>query len=160
MQTRKAITISQASCDSAIHCLGARRKMLHSRTIAAELRGDVRPTTGLCEVGVRRMKVLREKAQCRSSSSIHIDYNQPLVGGLSVHSTPARKNRNVSLHGGSTLLEYAAIRGVTLNTLQSSPGSRQPQLKASRFKVLRIISQGAFSFQTCVISAVWRSWKC
>eukprot|EP00966_Prymnesium_polylepis_P228393 5286156-Prymnesium_polylepis.1 len=48
------------------------------------------------------MKVLREKVHCRSSSSIHIDYNQPLAGGLSVHSTPARQIHNVSLPGGSS----------------------------------------------------------
>eukprot|EP00966_Prymnesium_polylepis_P298690 6902658-Prymnesium_polylepis.1 len=28
-----------------------------------------------------------------------MDYNQPLVGGLCVHSTPARQIRNVSLPG-------------------------------------------------------------
>ena len=101
---RRAIPISQASRHSASHGLGARRKVLHSRTIAEELRGDVhvRATTGLCEVGVRRMKVLREKVHCRSSSSIHIDYNQPLVGGLSVHSTPARQIAKFQLPGGST----------------------------------------------------------
>eukprot|EP00966_Prymnesium_polylepis_P203423 4712797-Prymnesium_polylepis.1 len=49
------------------------------------------------------MKVLREKAHCRSSSSIHLYYNQPLVGGLSVHPTPARQIGNLSLAGGSTL---------------------------------------------------------
>eukprot|EP00966_Prymnesium_polylepis_P033780 785206-Prymnesium_polylepis.1 len=73
--------MGQASRHSAIHGFGARRKVLHSRTIAAALCGDVRVTTGLCEVGVayglwcavrryralrgsavgvRRMKVLRE----------------------------------------------------------------------------------------------------
>ena len=87
----RAILISQASRHSAIHGLGARRKVLHSRTIAAELRGDVRATPALCEVGVRLMKVLRERVHCRSSSSTRVDYNQPLVGGLSVHSTPARQ---------------------------------------------------------------------
>ena len=79
--------------------------MLHSRTIAAELRGDVRPTTGLCEVGVRRMKVLREKAQCRSSYFELYLYGYPyrlqvqpalswrmeVVLGLSVRSTPATR---------------------------------------------------------------------
>eukprot|EP00966_Prymnesium_polylepis_P289541 6687956-Prymnesium_polylepis.1 len=45
------------------------------------------------------MKVLRENVHCRSSSSIHIDYNQPFVGGLSVHSTPARQMVNLSLAG-------------------------------------------------------------
>ena len=88
---------------SAIHGLSVRRKVLHSRTIAAELRGDVRPTPALCEVGVRLVKVLREKVLCRSSSSIHVDYNQLLVGGLSVHSTPARQIDNLSLDGGSKI---------------------------------------------------------
>eukprot|EP00966_Prymnesium_polylepis_P278628 6437227-Prymnesium_polylepis.1 len=36
--------------------LGARRKVLHSRTIAAELCGVERATIALCEVGVRLMK--------------------------------------------------------------------------------------------------------
>ena len=89
---RLAILISQASHHSAIHGLSVRRKVLHSRTIAAELRGDVRATPALCEVGVRLMKVLREKVYCRSSRSIHIDYNQPLVGGLSVNPDPARQS--------------------------------------------------------------------
>eukprot|EP00966_Prymnesium_polylepis_P057742 1337363-Prymnesium_polylepis.2 len=61
------------------------------------------------------MKVLREKVQCRSSSSIHIDYSQPLVGGLSVHSTStvltARRQRT-----GTTVLrgrrERIGARGV------------------------------------------------
>eukprot|EP00966_Prymnesium_polylepis_P042624 990387-Prymnesium_polylepis.1 len=48
------------------------------------------------------MKVLRETVHIRSSSSIHIDYNQPLVGGLSVRSTPARQIYNLQLVGGST----------------------------------------------------------
>ena len=47
-------------------------------------------------------KVLRENVHCRSLSSIHILYNQPLVGGLSVHPDPARQIVNVSLPGGST----------------------------------------------------------
>eukprot|EP00966_Prymnesium_polylepis_P018314 421899-Prymnesium_polylepis.1 len=48
------------------------------------------------------MKVLRKKVHSRSSSSIHLDYNQPLAGGLSVHSTPARQIGNLSLTGRST----------------------------------------------------------
>ena len=68
--------------------------------IAAEPRGDARATTGLCAFGVLRTKVLREKVHCRSLSSIHMDYNQPLVGGPSVHPTPARAIDNVSVHGG------------------------------------------------------------
>jgi hypothetical protein len=39
--------MGQPSRHSAIHGLGARRKVLHSRTIAAELRGNVRATPGL-----------------------------------------------------------------------------------------------------------------
>jgi len=60
-------------------------------------------TTGLCAFGVLRTKVLREKVHCRSLSSIHMDYNQPLVGGLSVHSTPARQIAKFQLPGGSKL---------------------------------------------------------
>ena len=112
---RKAIPISQASRHSALHSLGDRRKVLLSRTIAAELDGGVRATTGLCEVGLRRMKVLREKVRCRSSSSIHIDYNQPLLGGLSVHYTPARQICNLQLLGGST---YYKDRHATAETAE------------------------------------------
>ena len=81
--------------------LHVRRKVLPSRTIAAEPRGDARATTGLCAFGVRRTKVLREKVHCRSLSSIHMDYNQPLVGGPSVHPTPATQIGHLSLAGGS-----------------------------------------------------------
>ena len=77
--------------------LHVRRKVLPSRTIAAEPRSDARATTGLCAFGVRRTKVLREKVHCRSLSSIHIDYNQPLVGGPSVHPTPAMQIGNLQL---------------------------------------------------------------
>ena len=91
--------LGRVSPFGAIHGLGPRRKVLHSRTIAAELCGDVRATTALCEVGVRVLSVLRENVHCRSSSSIHIDYNQPLVGGLSVHSTPARQIAKFQLPG-------------------------------------------------------------
>ena len=80
--------------------LHVRRKVLPSRTIATEPRGDARATTGLCAFGVLRTKVLREKVHCRSLSSIHMDYNQPLVGGPSVHPTPARAIDNVSVNGG------------------------------------------------------------
>eukprot|EP00966_Prymnesium_polylepis_P139619 3226102-Prymnesium_polylepis.1 len=41
-ETTSGLRGSQVSHHSAIHGLGARRKVLHSRTIAAELRGDVR----------------------------------------------------------------------------------------------------------------------
>ena len=54
-----------------------------------------------CGVSVGPMKSLSEKVPCRSLSSIHIDYNQPIVGGLSVHSTPATLSDNVFLAGGS-----------------------------------------------------------
>ena len=47
-------------------------------------------------------KFLREKVHYRSLSSIHIDYNQPLVGGLSINATPLMWIVNLSLHGGST----------------------------------------------------------
>jgi hypothetical protein len=107
--------VRAASRHSAIHGLGARRKVLHSRTIAAELQGDVRATTGHCEVGARRMKVLREKVQRRSSSCIRIDYSQPLVGGLRVHSTPATQIANFQLTGGSR--SYVWVVGMTLASL-------------------------------------------
>eukprot|EP00966_Prymnesium_polylepis_P122455 2830779-Prymnesium_polylepis.1 len=59
------------------------------------------------------MKVLREKVHCRSSSSINIDYNQPLVGGLSVRSTPARQIHNLSLPGETTVYRsYLGLGGV------------------------------------------------
>ena len=112
----RAILTTQTSRHSAIHGLSTRRKVLRSRTIAAELRGDVRATSALCEVGVRLMKVLRERAYCRSSSFIHMDYNQPLVGGLSVHSTPARQIDNVLLPGGSTA--FFALRGRPAHTVR------------------------------------------
>ena len=94
--------------------LHVRRKVLPSRTIAAEPRGDARATTGLCAFGVRRTKVLREKVHCRSLSSIHMDYNQPLVGGPSVHPTPARAIGNVSLwtEGTDYLLILYYLRAV------------------------------------------------
>ena len=91
--------------------LHVRRKVLPSRTIAAEPRGDARATTGLCAFGVLRTKVLREKVHCRSLSSIHMDYNQPLVGGPSVHPTPATQIANLQLAGGSI-----SIRQNYLNT--------------------------------------------
>jgi hypothetical protein len=52
----RSIPINQASRHSAIHGLGVRVNVLHSRTIAAELHGNVRATTAPCEVGVHRMK--------------------------------------------------------------------------------------------------------
>ena len=44
-------------------------------------------------------KVLREKVHCRSLSSIHIDYNQPLVSGLSMNATPLTRIVNLQLDG-------------------------------------------------------------
>ena len=46
-------------------------------------------------------KVLSGKVSCRSLSSTHILYNQPSVGGLSVHPDPARQIVNLQLDGGS-----------------------------------------------------------
>eukprot|EP00966_Prymnesium_polylepis_P087279 2020113-Prymnesium_polylepis.1 len=56
------------------------------------------------------MKVLRENVHCRSSSSIHVDYSQLLVGGLSVHSTPARQTGNLQLAGAHRNLPYFCDR--------------------------------------------------
>ena len=47
------------------------------------------------------MKVLTEKVHSRSLSSIHILYNQALVGGLRDTFDPATRIGNVSLAGGS-----------------------------------------------------------
>ena len=99
--SREIYPFNQAPSGSAMRGLHVRRKVLPSRTIAAEPRGDARATTGLCAFGVRRTKVLREKVHCRSLSSIHMDYNQPLVGGPSVHPTPAMQIGNLQLTGGS-----------------------------------------------------------
>ena len=52
-------------------------------------------------MGVGPTKVLREKVHCRSLSSIHILYNQPLVGGLSANLDPAKWIANLQLAGGS-----------------------------------------------------------
>ena len=45
--------------------------------------------------------VLNEKVHCRSLSSIHILYNQALVGGLSNSFDPATRIVNLQLTGGS-----------------------------------------------------------
>ena len=124
---RRVIHIRQAPSGSAMRGLHVRRKVLPSRTIAAEPRGDARATTGLCAFGVRRTKVLREKVHCRSLSSIHMDYNQPLVGGPSVHPTPATQIANLSLDGGSNVFRIAHFRyrlpplGPTLATAEGNP---------------------------------------
>ena len=47
-------------------------------------------------------KVLREKVLCRSLSSIHILYNQALVGGLSDSFDPAVRIAKFQENGGST----------------------------------------------------------
>ena len=44
---------------------------------------------------------MSKKVHCRSLSSIHILYNQALVGGLSDSSDPATRIVNLSLDGGS-----------------------------------------------------------
>eukprot|EP00966_Prymnesium_polylepis_P325780 7381725-Prymnesium_polylepis.1 len=64
------------------------------------------------------MKVLRETVHCRSSSSIHTDCNQPLVGGLSVHYTPARQIANVSLLGGKADSRSKVVQAI-LRALKS-----------------------------------------
>ena len=66
------------------------------------------PSSGLvcnfvdCGSGVGPTKVLREKVHCRSLSSIHILYNQALVGSLSMNATPLTRIVDLSLVGGST----------------------------------------------------------
>jgi hypothetical protein len=96
------------------------------------LRGDVRATPALCEVGVRLMKVLREKVHCRSSISIHIDCNQPLVGGRCVHSTalpPRRQIDYLFVHGegskkGQAADELPARGGPVTYPMERDPPSR------------------------------------
>ena len=50
---------------------------------------------------------LSENLLSSSLSSIHILYNQALVGGLSDTFDPATRNHNLQLPGGSTLLTVA-----------------------------------------------------
>ena len=52
-------------------------------------------------VGVGLTKGLSEKSLSSSLISIHILYNQALVGGLSVSYVPATRIDNIQLHGGS-----------------------------------------------------------
>ena len=54
-----------------------------------------------CGVGVGPTKVLTENFHSRSLSSIHILYNQALVGGLSASPAPATQIDNLQLTGGS-----------------------------------------------------------
>ena len=61
-------------------------------------------------------KVLREKVVCRSLSSIHILYNQALVGGLSMNATPARQIVNLQLPGGSTVACTEHSNSFTITT--------------------------------------------
>ena len=51
--------------------------------------------------GVGPTMVLREKVLCRSLSTIHILYNQALVGGLRTNPDPARQIVNLQLNGGT-----------------------------------------------------------
>ena len=78
----KRIAISQSAAS-----------VLVARCYAAETRrSHVRPTTGLCGAGVGPTKGLSKKVHCRSLSPTHIDYNQPLVGGLSANPDPVRQS--------------------------------------------------------------------
>ena len=61
-------------------------------------------------------KVLREKVLCRSLSSIHILYNQALVGGLSTSLDPGTRIVNLPLNGGSTHLRFSSIRITSQDT--------------------------------------------
>ena len=93
--------ITQAHRQSAIRGLGARREVPCSRNTADELRGHVPPTTSVRGAGVGPTKVLSEKPLCRSLSSIHILYNQAIVGEMGPLLASARWIANVSLPGGS-----------------------------------------------------------
>ena len=55
------------------------------------------------------MKGLGKKELSSPLSSIHILYNQPLVGGLSGQPAPGTRMGNVSLDGGSTF--FSTCRG-------------------------------------------------
>ena len=100
--SRRIDLITQAHRQSAIRGLGARREVPSSRNTADELRGHVPPTTSVCGAGVGPTKVLSENPLCRSLSSIHILYNQAIVGEMGPRLTSARWIHNVQLHGGST----------------------------------------------------------
>ena len=49
-----------------------------------------------------QVKVLSRKVHCMSLSSIHILYNQAIVGGIKPLLRPARQIVNLQLDGGST----------------------------------------------------------
>ena len=102
--SRRTDLITQAHRQSAIRGLGARHEVPCSRNTADELRGHVPPTTSVRGAGVGPTKVLSEKPLCRSLSSIHILYNQAIVGEMGPLLASARQIDNVSLPGGSTLL--------------------------------------------------------
>ena len=53
--------------------------------------------------GYGHRKVLSKKVHCRSLTSIHIDYNQALVGGISMNPDPTRQIVNLQLNGGSSV---------------------------------------------------------
>ena len=82
-----------------------------SRTIAepealraglrASLRGHVPPATSVRGAGVSPTKGLSEKPLCRSLSSIHVLYNQAIVGEMGPLLASARWIGNVQLPGGS-----------------------------------------------------------
>eukprot|EP00966_Prymnesium_polylepis_P267518 6180133-Prymnesium_polylepis.1 len=56
-----------------------------------------------------------------------MDYSQPLVGGISVHSTPARQIGKVQLLGGSTRVWSCSCRSrVQTRVLCSRASSLQP----------------------------------
>ena len=59
---------------------------------------------------MRRTPVLRSKVHCRSLSSIHILYNQALVGGLSDTFDPGWRTCHLQLNGGSTPYDIHPIR--------------------------------------------------
>ena len=92
----KRITIPRSAASALVaRCLG-------STNTADELRGHVPPTTSVRGAGVGPTKVLSENPLCRSLSSIHILYNQAIVGEMGPLLASARQIDNVSLPGGST----------------------------------------------------------
>ena len=71
-------------------------------------------------VGVGLTKGLSEKSLSSSLISIHILYNQALVGGVSDSSDPATRIVNLSLHGVSTRAGVAVARADLANHQYSS----------------------------------------
>ena len=100
--------------------------VLVARCYAAETRrSHVRPTTGLCGAGVGPTKVLSKKVHCGSLSSIHIHYNQALVGGLSDTFDPATRIHNLQPYGGSTTWTATLHPFVTVASLE--PNLQKPR---------------------------------